>query len=919
MSVAHTTDPAKQVRRVFLIDGSGYIFRAYHALPPLSRSDGTPVGAVLGFANMLAKLLDESLGPGQASHIGVILDAGRRTFRNDIYPDYKAHRPPAPEDLVPQFPLIREVARAFNVACVEMKGFEADDVIATYAREAHAAGLEVVIISSDKDLMQLVDDGITMFDPMKVRPIGVAEVREKFGVDPDKVVDVQALAGDSTDNVPGVPGVGVKTAAELITTFGDLDTLLARASEIRQPKRRERLLENADEARMSRELVRLRNDVPLPEGVETLARREPDLEALLAFLRAQEFKALIGRIERRMAAAGVAAAPVAPAVALAPEADAEYRPLLGADDVARVLAEAVREGALALALQTDRPDPTRADLVGIALATAAGRAAYLPLGHDGAAEIGADEALALFKPVLEDPSVLKVGHNIKELVVALARRGITAAPLEDTMLLAFVLDAGRARGYGLDDLAEHHLGRRRPPVAEIVGSGKARVPFAEVALDTAVAYAAEGADLIWRLQARLKPRLVEERLVSVYETLERPLIPVLAAMESTGIRVDRAQLAELSEDFAGRAAHLETEICKLAGHPFNVGSPKQLGEVLFDEMGLAGGRKGKTGAYATGADILETLAQQGHDLPARVLDWRQLTKLQNTYTDALQEQIDPNTGRVHTAYDMAGAATGRLASNDPNLQNIPVRTEEGRKIRRAFVAEPGYVFLSADYSQIELRLLAHIADIAPLRQAFRDGLDIHALTASEMFGVPVAGMDAAVRRSAKAINFGIIYGISAFGLARQLGIPRADAAAYIETYFQRYPGIRGYMEATKEFCRGHGYVETIFGRRCHLPGIHDKNPNHRAFSERAAINAPLQGSAADIIKRAMIRMPPALRRAGAGARMLLSVHDELLFEVPEDEVADTAALAKGVMEGAAHLSIPLTVDTGTGANWDEAH
>ena len=916
-------------RRVYLIDGSGYIFRAYHALPPLSRSDGTPTGAVAGFCNMLVKLMDEVVASGDAGHLAVIFDKGRTSFRNDIYADYKANRPPPPEDLVPQFALIREATRAFNVACIEMEGFEADDVIATYARIAREAGLEVVIVSSDKDMMQLVGSGVSMLDPIRSRPIGAAEVSEKFGVGPDKVIEVQALAGDPTDNVPGIPGIGVKTAAALINTYGDLESLLALADEIKQPKRREALKQHAEAARLSHRLVRLRDDVPLSEDLDALVVRAAEPEALFAFLDTMELKVLAERLRLRHGE------PAPPAPAAAPSEPADYQALRSAEELAAWIARATETGLVSLSVQGSLADPQRAELVGIGLALGAGAACYLPLGHvagedaarldlgDGEppaaapAQVAIKAALDLLKPLFEDAAVLKVGHNVKYAVRVLARHGIALGPLDDVMVLSFVLDAGLHPH--TEGLAERHLGVTPMTYKAVVGTGKARVGFAEVALDEATKYAATDADLIARLHAHLKPRLVAERMVSVYETLERPLIAVLAAMEGAGIRADRTILAALSDDFGRRMANYEAEIHDLAGHPFNVGSPKQLGEVLFDEMGLPGGRKGKTGAYATGADVLEGLAAQGHALAARMLDWRQITKLKSTYTDTLQKEIDPASGRVHTTYAMAGAATGRLASVDPNLMNIPIRTEEGRKIRRAFIAEKGKVLLSADYSQIELRLLAHIAEIASLREAFAGGADIHALTASQVFAVPLAGMDPAVRRRAKAINFGIIYGISAFGLARQLGIARGEAQAYIEAYFERYPEIRDYMERTKEFCRHHGYVETIFGRRCHLPGIKDKNPAHRAFSERAAINAPLQGSAADIIKRAMARIPAALGAAGLGAKMLLQVHDELVFELPSGQVEETAHLVKGVMEAAAHLSVPLVVDTGSGPNWDEAH
>ncbi len=973
MTEAGRKGATAEPRHLFLVDGSGYIFRAYYGLKMrLTRADGTPTNAVYGFCNMLIKLLDDT----EADYLAVVFDTARKTFRNDIYPDYKANRSEPPEDLVPQFPLIRDAVRAFNVPCIEMAGFEADDIIATYARAAEARGDRVTVVSSDKDLMQLVTDKVTLQDPLNLEPISFAEVEKKFGVPPDKVVDVQSLAGDSTDNVPGVPGIGVKTAAELIRAYGDLDTLLARAGEIKQPKRRENLIAFADQARLSRELVRLRADVPLPEAYDAFAKREPDHAKLLAFLRAQEFKSLVARIESEIAGdgriaetaatkgasksgkksedggrdgAGAPAAPAPGSDATAPDPSG-YVLVTDAAALADWIAEATERGVVAVDTETTSLDPMAAELVGVSLALEPGRACYIPLAHrtrgaqgagqgalDLAGEAGGatqdaagvpvegqiprDRALALLGPLLADPAVLKVGHNVKYDSQVLARYGVAVTPVDDTMVLSYVLEAG-AHGHGLDELSELVLGHKTIKFDEVAGTGRNRVTFDYVPLDAARDYAAEDADMTLRLHRAFKPRLAREHMATVYETLERPLIPVLMEMERRGIKVDPKVLKALSADFRKRLADLEAEIHGLAGRAFNVGSPKQLGEILFDEMNLAGGRKGKTGAYGTGADVLEDLAAQGHDLPARVLDWRQLEKLRSTYTDALQAQINPATGRVHTCYAMAVASTGRLSSTDPNLQNIPVRTEEGRRIRAAFVADAGMKLVSADYSQIELRLLAHVADIRALKDAFRDGIDIHALTASEMFGVPAAGMDPMVRRSAKAINFGIIYGISAFGLARQLGIPQGEAAAYIKAYFERYPGIRDYMERTKAFAAEHGYVTTIFGRKVHTPGIAAKGPM-RAFAERAAINAPLQGAAADIIKRAMIRIPGALAKRGLAARMLLQVHDELIFEAPAAEAEETAKAVAAVMKDACfpalELSVPLEVETGIGASWAEVH
>ncbi|MEE9544043.1 MAG: DNA polymerase I, partial [Rhodospirillales bacterium] len=795
---------------------------------------------------------------------------------------------------------------------------------------------EVTIVSSDKDLMQLVGPGVTMQDAMKNRAIGPEEVREKFGVGPEKVVDVQALAGDSSDNVPGVAGIGIKTAAELIREYGDLDNLLARAGEIKQPKRRRNLTEQADVARLSRTLVTLKDDVPVEVPLADFAVKEPDREALLKFLDAQGFKSLIGRVKSRFGREGRAAAESVAAAA-------EYELVREAAALRRWIAAAGEAGVVAVDTETTSLNAVEAKLVGVSLAVAAaGRACYIPLAHrtpaaQGSLDLGDDlggggggggegaprqidfsGAMALLKPLLEDAAVLKVGHNIKYDMQVLAQHGVSITPVDDTMVLSYVLEGG-LHGHGLDELAERHLGHATIKYKDVVGSGKTQVTFDLVAIDKALDYAAEDADLTGILHRRLKPRLAAERMATVYETIERPLIPVLVEMERRGIKVDAAELKRLSDDFSIRLAGLEQEIHRLAGRQFNVGSPKQLGLVLFDEMGFAGGKKGKTGAYATGADVLEILAAEGHDLPARVLDWRQLAKLKNTYTDALIGQINEASQRVHTSYSMAATSTGRLASSNPNLQNIPVRTEEGRKIRRTFIAEKGCKLLSADYSQIELRLLAHVADITTMKQAFRDGQDIHALTASQVFGFPVEGMDAALRRRAKAINFGIIYGISAFGLGRQLGISNSQAGRYIEAYFERYPGIRGYMDRTKEEAKRNGFVTTLFGRKCHVRGLNDKNAARRSFAERAAINAPIQGGAADIIKRAMIRLPGAIDEAGLAAKMLLQVHDELIFEVPEAEAEETAALVQKIMQRAAFLDVPLVVDTGLGYNWAQAH
>jgi DNA polymerase-1 len=938
------------------------------------------VGAVHGFCAMLWKLLQDSRKSIGPTHLAVIFDAGEKTFRNEIYKEYKAHRPPAPEELIPQFPLIRDAVKAFNIACIEQDGYEADDLIATYAKATLGAGGDVTVVSSDKDLMQLVQPGLVMLDTMKNRSIGPDEVREKFGVPPDKVVDVQALAGDSTDNVPGVPGIGVKTAAELINEYGDLETLLARAGEIKQPKRRERLIEFALQARLSLDLVTLKDDVPITVPVEQLGVRDPEPAALLGFLREMEFSTLTKRIaeglgteapppvERSAASAtqparapttapksggkGLTPSAATPQAAVALAANAakaqkidrsKYEAVTELAQLEAWMAEARAAGRFAFDIETTSLDGMRADLVGFSLATAPGRACYVPLGHSAGSgfdfgdgnlrQIPLEQALAAVKPLLQDASILKIGQNLKYDCQVLRRHGIDLAPLDDTLLLSYALDGGRGQ-HGMDTLAERHLGHTCLSFPQVLqhapGAKKSDKTFAQVPLDKATEYAAEDADVTLRLWMVLKPRLVAEHMTTVYETLERPLVAILGDMERAGVKVDKAILARLTSTFAQRIARLEEEIYELAGHKFNLGSPKQLGEFLFDSLKLPGGRKTKTGQWETRANLLDDLAAS-EDLPEHarklinvMLEWRQLAKLRSTYTDALPQHINPETGRIHTSYALASTTTGRLASTDPNLQNIPIRTKEGREIRTAFIAERGHKLISADYSQIELRVLAHVAEIPQLKKAFEDGLDIHAMTASEMFGVAIEGMPPDVRRRAKAINFGIIYGISAFGLAAQLGIPKQEAGEYIATYFKRFPGIRDYMEATKKRAHAQGFVETIFGRRVHYPEINTKNPSMRGFLERAAINAPIQGSAADIIRRAMIRMPRALQDARLNSvRMLLQVHDELVFEGEEAEVDRALRIIASVMEKAAepavHMKVPVHVDAKAADNWEAAH
>ncbi len=920
-----------------LIDGSAFIFRAYHALPPLTRkSDGLPIGAVSGFCNMLQKYVEGNDGPDAPTHVAVIFDKGSHTFRNDLYDLYKANREAMPEDLRPQMPLTREATRAFNIACKELEGYEADDIIATLAVQAREAGGRVTIVSSDKDLMQLVGDGVEMLDAMKNKRIDRDGVFEKFGVGPERVVDVQALAGDSVDNVPGAPGIGVKTAALLINEYGDLETLLDRAEEIKQPKRRQTLIEKRDQIELSKKLVQLDENTPLDFTLDDLEVKDPEPDTLMGFLAEMEFRTLTKRIADKLGVDSPVI-PEAPTPEVVSEAEAvpfdasKYECVRDAAALQTWIDRAYETGWVAVDTETTGLNEMIADLVGISLCVEVGSACYIPLTHrDGAADdlfgsdalaegqMPLDEALTLLKPMLEDPSILKIGQNMKYDAKIFARYGVEVAPIDDTMLMSYAMHGGE-HGHGMDTLSERYLSHTPIPIKPLLGSGKSAITFDKVPIDEATAYAAEDADITLRLWKLFKPQLHQVQVTTVYETLERPLVPVLKEMEMHGIKVDRDVLSRMSNTFAQKMAGLEAEIHELAGETFNVGSPAQLGEILFDKMGLEGGKKGKTGKYSTGADILEDLATE-HELPRRVLDWRQLSKLKSTYTDALQTHINPDTGRVHTSYSITGANTGRLASTDPNLQNIPVRTEEGRRIREAFIAEPGNVMVSLDYSQIELRILAHVADIPALKQAFADGLDIHAMTASEMFDVPLDEMTPDIRRQAKAINFGVIYGISGFGLARNLRIPRAEAQGFIDRYFERFPGIRAYMDDTVAFAKEHGYVQTLFGRKIHTPEINAKGP-HAGFSRRAAINAPIQGTAADVIRRAMVRMPDAIN--GLPAKMLLQVHDELLFEVAEDAVDQVIGVARDVMEGASDpavkLDVKLSVDAGQGANWAEAH
>jgi DNA polymerase I len=998
--------PVKKGDHVFLVDGSSYIFRAYHALPPINRrSDGLQLNAVLGFCNMLWKLLRDMSPDERPTHLAVVFDKSEKTFRTEMYPDYKAHRPDPPDDLRPQFKFIREAVQAFDLPCLEQDGFEADDLIATYVREACEAGATATIVSSDKDLMQLVTDCVVMFDTMKDKKIGPAEVKEKFGVPPEKVIEVQALIGDSTDNVPGVPGIGVKTAAQLIGEYGDLETLLARTAEIKQEKRRQTLIDNAENARLSKKLVTLDDHVALDVPIGDLAVHEPDYKRLVAFLKAMEFHSLTRRVaefsgvdaaeitaddrwaggsvrppspssgeggegRRPSPGEGRGAAPQLPfgrppapadlsrkgrgepTSPLTPQALAaarlaaarqekfdrkRYETVRSLERLRAWIERARETGILAIDTQTSSLDPMQAELCGFALAVAPNEACYVPLGHRQGGEggnatlfrgevvpdqISEDAALEALKPLLADPGVLKIGEDFKFDWQVFALRGVEVAPYDDTMLMSYVVDAGRA-DHGLGGLAQSYFDHAAIDLNELIKAGKTRITFDCVAVDRATEYAAEAADVALRLWRVLKPRLAAEHVLNVYETLERPLVSVLARMERRGISIDREVLSRLSGEFAQEAAGLESEIKDIAGEAINPGSPKQLGDVLFGKLGLPGGTKTRTGQWSTGARALEDLAEQGHVLPQRILDWRQVSKLKSTYTDALPGFVNPSTHRVHTSYALAATTTGRLSSSDPNLQNIPVRTAEGRRIRAAFIAPPGCRIVSADYSQIELRILAEIAGIEPLQNAFREGLDIHAMTASEMFGVPVKDMPAEIRRRAKAINFGIVYGISAFGLANQLGIAREEAGAYIRKYFERFPGIRDFIDESKKAAKKNGYVLTIFGRKCHYPEINASNASVRSFNERAAVNARLQGSAADIIRRAMVRMDGALAAKKLSAQMLLQVHDELVFEVPEAEVEKTLPVIKAVMEDAplpaVSLSLPLQVEAHAADNWDAAH
>lgn len=909
-------------KTLYLIDGSGFIFRAFHALPPLKRSDGIPVGAVYGFCNILIRFLEKAQAHANHDYLAVIFDAARKTFRQDIYPGYKAHRPDVPEDLIPQFPLFREACAAFQIPAIELEGYEADDLIASYARRASAQGIKVIVVSSDKDLMQLVSSGITMLDPIKNKSISTPEVLEKFGVSPEKVIDVQALAGDSVDNVPGVPGIGIKTAAELINTYGDLESLLLNADKIKQPKRRQLLIDHADNARISKQLVVLCDTVPLPLEIDELDVKTPDPLLLKEFIRQQGFTSLVARLDREL---GI------PVAANKTAIEKTYKCITDLTELKCFVTNALSEKVVSFDTETTSLNIINAEIVGFSLSYKEGTGVYIPVGHKQAlsqlnfstketslTQLPMAVVVECLRPLLTNPGVLKVGQNLKYDLGVMAKYNIEITPFTDTMLMSYVLD-GSKNGHGMDELAERHLEYTTIKYAEVAGTGKNQKRFDEIDLESATAYAAEDADITLRLYNHLSPRITAEKVATVFERIERPLIPIIANMEIQGIKINEALLRQLGNQYAIEMVSLETVIYALVNRPFNIGSPKQLGEVLFDEMKLPAPKKTKTGAYPTDVDVLENLANQGFDVASKVLEWRGLSKLKSTYVDGLLSAINPKTGRVHTSFSMAGTSTGRLASSDPNLQNIPIRTEKGRQIRQAFIAENGYKLMSLDYSQIELRLLTEMADVPQLSKAFREGSDIHMITASEVMGIPLSQVTPELRRQAKAINFGIIYGISAFGLSQQLSIPQSAAAEYIKAYFEKYPGIQEYMEKMKIFAREHGYVQTLFGRKCYTPGISDKNPALRGFAERQAINAPLQGTNADIIKKAMNKIPSSLHQHNLGAKMLLQVHDELIFEVLESEIEQTAMVLKKVMENIVFLKVPLVVGVGIGDNWDEAH
>jgi|TARA_B110000238_G_scaffold51864_1_gene56497 DNA polymerase-1 len=927
-------------KHIYLVDGSTYIFRAYHALPPLTRkSDGFPVGAISGFCNMLDKLIRDEKQRNNLTHLLVVFDASGKTFRNDIYPDYKANRSSPPEDLIPQFPVIRDATNAFNVPHVELLGYEADDLIASYTKAALSKGMQVTIVSSDKDLMQLVGNGACMLDTMKNRTINEPEVIEKFGVKPNRVIDVQSLAGDSIDNVPGVPGIGIKTAALLINEYGDLEKLIENASKIKQTKRRESVIEFADQARISRELVTLKDDIELPIPIEDIQIQSIEPKKLISFLKAMEFRTLTEKKAKEFNLSSEKIDTQEIKLNFTPKEDVYetkapledikkfdydlYSTIQNIDQLNEWKEKISEKGYVAIDTETDSLNAIEANLIGFSFAISNNEACYIPIKHlEKSPQIELNQALVILKEIMEDQSILKILHNKKYDGLVLQKYGISIAPYDDTMLISYSIGSGGIR-HNLDALAKNYLSHNALSFKEIAGTGKNQKVFNEIDISTASKYAAEDADITLRLWKLLKPKLAEDRLSSVYETIERPLAKIIMEMEKHGVSVDEKILNKLSEKFASKIKKIEEKCFEVVGVEFNLGSPKQVGEILFDKLGIKGGKKTPSGSWSTDADTLTFLASNGNALPKLLLEWRGLSKLKSTYTDALPTFINKKTNRIHTSYAMSSTSTGRLSSSDPNLQNIPIRNEDGREIRSAFIAEEGSSLISADYSQIELRIIAHMANDNNLKQAFKEKIDIHSLTASEVFGVPLKDMNNEIRRRAKAINFGIIYGISAFGLSNQLGISRSEASDYIRSYFEKFPSIKDYMETTKEFAKDNGFVKTLFGRKCIIDSSMSRGPGGKAFMDRAAINAPIQGTAADIIKRAMIKIPQTLKKENLSSKMIMQVHDELIFETKDEDVEKTINLVKNEMSNAhkpiIELSVDLEVEAAFGKNWDQAH
>ena len=923
-------DKIKKTDHFYLIDGSGYIFRAYYALPPLTRkSDGLPTGAVNGFCSMLFKLLEDSKSDQnlqKPTHFAVIFDSARKTFRNKIYSDYKANRSEAPDDLAPQFEYIRKSVEAFNLPSVDLPNYEADDLIATYVDKILKIGAKVTIVSSDKDLMQLYKNGVRIFDPMKNKFISEEDIINKFGVDASKVIDVQSLAGDSSDNIPGVPGIGVKTAAELINQYGTLEKLLKSAHEIKQNKRRETLLENKDKALISKRLVTLKKDSPVDKELSEFSLKEVNKDKLYKFLREMEFNRLLSSAISAYGEPQLLKNTIEPKVLekLKPIDNKNYHLITDVNQIDKWIKEAEEAGEVAVDTETSSLDPNQANLVGISLSSKIGKACYIPIGHKFQKCINKDVVIKKIKPLLEDPSVKKIGQNIKFDFIVFFKQGITISSMEDTMLMSYVLDAGKNR-HNMDTLSEIHLGHKTISYKEIVGTGKKEINFSEVKIDKAKDYAAEDADITLRLYKKFIKNLKSEKMTNIYEVFEKPLIKILAYMEMEGIEINNKFLKSLSLKFEKKIKNLEQEVFKISKKEFNIASPKQLGEIIYNDLKISGLKKTKKGSFATSASVLEDLAFKGHKFPQLVLDWRQVSKLKNTYSDALPEHINPITKRVHTSFLLAATTTGRLASSDPNLQNIPIKSDDGRDIRKAFTAKKDYLLISADYNQIEMRILADLADVKELKKAFQNNDDIHSITASQIFNIDIKKVDQDLRRKAKAINFGIIYGISQYGLAKQINVSNQEAEAFLNSYFTKFPEIKVYMDNTIKFCRKNGYVNNIFGRRSHFNGINDKNFNVRNFQERAAINAPIQGSASEIMRLAMIRLDKKLiEQKNTKSKMLLQIHDELIFEVPKSDEKTMVKLIKEEMSSVVKsdyhsFSTPLTVDINSGENWGSLH